>query len=118
MVFLPCVASIRSPSQISRSFVVAVKYGYFSASDYETMCTADFKTCSNLNITRHILLTAWMAPVDRLMETELIDSAARNRFDLEHNYFTVSRWVTGHDTITLLTAKYSSHPNNLPPVSK
>jgi hypothetical protein len=43
---------------------------------------------------RHMLISGWLAPQDRTLEKELIDSAARNRFDLEQHYFTLSRWAT------------------------
>ena len=78
-------------SQISRNFVVAVKYGYFPKSDYSVMCKGTFREAEAVN-TRHMLIVGWLKPSDKLLENELVESAARNRIDLEQHYFVLSRY--------------------------
>ena len=80
------------PVQICRTFVVALKYGYFPHSDYEVMCKGSSEEADKLNL-RHLLIASWLKPPDAVLERELLDSAARNHFDLEHHYFVLSRCV-------------------------
>jgi hypothetical protein len=74
----------------ARSYVVAIKYGYYSREDYAVVCNGSFSDAVALN-KRQMLVSGWMRPNLTTLRTEVLDAAARNRIDIHSLHFDVER---------------------------